>query len=381
MADLINSRPCVLLTGIRQTGKSSLLQRILPDARYITFDDYLLADSAETNPKAFLSSLSEKQIILDEIQYVPGLFRELKILIDQDRRIPARWILTGSQKFVLMEAARESLAGRIGLIELETLSSEELSSDFPEKESKNLLWQGGFPELWANGNINISSYLGDYITTYLEKDLRSIINTPNLRDFNRFLRACAVRTGSLVNYTDMARDTGISPNTAKAWLNTLVRSGIITLLEPWFGNLSKRFTKSPKIFFNDQGILCHLLNITGFDQLESSPFSGAVWENFVFNELIRTSGISPAVNLFFYRDQNKVEVDFLIETGSRIILIEAKFAERPGKTKVPAVGDLLNADSSSRYCACRVPGKGLFPSRDGIVLYNPLLTGLVLHPA
>lgn len=374
---MVNSRPAVLITGIRQTGKSSLLQKMFPEARYLSFDNYLHAETAEANPASFLDGFQEEQIILDEVQYVPGLFRELKIRIDRNRKIPARWILTGSQKFVLMEAARESLAGRIGLIELETLGAEEIRGAFPIDRITDLLWKGGFPEIWSNASVDTARFLDDYITTYLEKDLRSIIHTPNLRDFHRFLRSCAIRCGALVNYSDMARDTGISPNTAKSWLNSLVQSGIVTLLEPWFSNISKRLAKTPKLYFNDQGLLCRLLNIGGIDQVDASLYNGAVWENFVFNELIRNEGISPMRNLFYYRDQNRVEVDFLMEKGSEILLIEAKYTEKPGKTRVPDVAILLQVPGKNLFCACRIDQEGFFTRRDGLRLYNPLKTSLL----
>ncbi|MBI9107244.1 MAG: ATP-binding protein [Spirochaetales bacterium] len=371
----VNSRPVLLLTGIRQSGKSALLQKLFPDARYITFDHYQNSETALNNPSAFLNSFTEERIILDEVQYVPELFRELKIIIDKDRVIPARWILTGSQKFVLLESARESLAGRISLLELNTMGTNELRDYFKPDNIQEILWKGGFPETWAIPGINIQLYLDDYITTYLEKDLRSIIQTPNLRDFHRFLRACAVRTGALVNFTEMARDTGISPNTAKSWLNTLVRSGIITLLEPWFRNISKRLTKTPKLYFNDQGLLCRLLNIENIDQLSANHHSGAVWENFVFNELIRIYGISSERNLFFYRDHNQVEVDFLIEKTEEVILIEAKFAERPGRTNIKKAAASIGTADFKGICTCRVPEKGVFQTETSVMI-NPLLEPL-----
>ena len=368
----VQTRPVVLLTGIRQSGKSELLKRLYPEAEYISFDHFHNIESATSNPASFLSSMPDKQVILDEIQYVPDLFRELKILIDKDRIIPARWILTGSQKFKLLESAKESLAGRIGIIELNTLGISELKDSFNESEITDILWKGGFPEIWSRPEINTQTYIDDYITTYLEKDLRAVLQVSNLRDFHRFLRACAVRAGSLVNFTDIARDTGTSPNTVKSWVNSLEKTGVISLVEPWFRNIGKRLAKTPKLFFSDQGLLCRLLNIENLKQAENSNYIGCIWENFVFNELIRTEGIQSDRNLFFYRDQNNVEVDFLIEKGDQTILIEAKYAEKPGKTNIKKIADLLGPEKVSGYCACRVPAAGVYYSGT-TGLFNPIL--------
>lgn len=370
---LVETRPVVLLTGIRQSGKSTLLQTMFPKAEYVTFDHYHHIENATNNPSEFLNSYRNKdQIILDEIQYVPNLFRELKMEIDRNRKKPARWILTGSQKFTLLESVRESLAGRIGLLELDTLGAAELRRHFKPELVQNILWKGGFPETWADPAINITHYLDDYITSYLEKDLRAIIQTPNLRDFHRFMRACALRCGSMINYTDIARDTGISPNTAKSWINVLVRSGTATLLEPYFGNLSKRMAKTPKFFLNDQGLLARLLNMTQENFQNDHPFIGKLWENFVYNELKRSPGISPEKNLYYYRDQNKVEVDFLIEDKQDLHLIEAKFTERPGKTNLPKVAKALERKNVTLSCACRVPSEKPVTGKDYRMI-NPLL--------
>jgi len=375
LLQLADTRPAILLTGIRQVGKSALLQHLFPDAKYITFDHYHNIEEAKNAPSRFIESLTrENQVILDEIQYVPELFQELKIQIDTDRQNPARWLLTGSHKFALLESARESLAGRIGIIELESLGVRELQESFNQDEIAQLIYKGGFPEIWSNNEINWSHYLDDYITSYLEKDLRSIIQTPNLRDFHRFMRSCALRCGSMVNYSDISRDTGISPNTAKAWMNVLVRSGAITLLEPWFTNFSKRMAKTPKLFFNDQGLLCRLLNIPQNEEWKKHPLSESLWENFVFNELIRSDGISASSNLYYYRDQNKVEIDFLIERENKIELIEAKLAERPGKTNLKRVAKAITTYETICYCACSTPSERIIPGE--VSLYNPLLVGL-----
>ena len=199
LMSLVETQPAVLLTGIRETGKSSLLQKLFPGAHYITFDHFRYAETARENPENFLSSLHNKQIILDEIQYVPQIFPELKILIDKNRGEYGRWILTASQKFVFMEQIRESLSGRIGLLELDTLSAAELRPFFGPDKVTNLLWKGGFPEIWSADSIDPVSYIDDYIGTYLEKDIRSIIQTPNLIDFHKILRSCSLLSSPVLN--------------------------------------------------------------------------------------------------------------------------------------------------------------------------------------
>lgn len=369
----VKTRPVVLVTGIRQAGKSELLKRLYPDAEYISFDHFYNVEHATENPSGFLNSFPGKQVILDEIQYVPELFRELKIVVDEEKTVPAKWILTGSQKFSLLESATESLAGRIGIVELKTLGIDELREDFTQNEAEEIIWKGGFPETWSFSELDFKTYLDDYIATYLQKDLRTMLQVGSLRDFHRFLRACAVRTGSLVNYSDLARDTGISPNTAAKWLNSLERTGLIYLLEPWFRNISKRLTKTPKLYFCDQGLLCRLLNIENREQLEKSHYLGAVWENLTFNELIRTQNITVDRNLFYYRDHNNVEIDFFIESGDQIILIEAKYSEQPDTSNIKKVKKLLPNEEPAGFCVCRTPAGGIFNSA-GAKLINPVYT-------
>ncbi|MFK5925459.1 MAG: ATP-binding protein [Desulfuromusa sp.] len=329
------SRPAVLVTGARQTGKSSLLQRMFPAADYVTLDRVIVAAEAEENPSSFLDRF-DGQTIIDEIQYAPSLLRELKIRIDNNRDDCGRWILTGSQKMELMKGVSESLAGRIGILQLETLSAKELRgvAGISATTVFDHLWKGGYPELWSNPAINPESFYEDYVQTYLERDLKTLIQVTNLRDFQRFVQICATRTGQLLNYTDMAKDVGVSAVTIKSWLGALEASGIIYLLPPFFANIGKRLVKAPKLFFADTGLLCHLLNVQDRQNYFKSPHSGHIWENLVFAEIIKTLPVKPGRQLFFYRDQNGVEMDFIVELGGKLHLIEAKSAERIDKRKL-----------------------------------------------
>jgi len=382
ITNLASTRPSLLLTGVRQSGKSSLLQKLFPSAKYVTLDKITTAAGAVENPVQFLKQFEkDTTVIIDEIQYAPSLFRELKIEIDNNRNINGKWLLTGSQKFTLMRGVSESLAGRISICELQTLSTEELRNSGYRFNTADALWMGGYPELWANKKIDIGRYYEDYIQTYLEKDLREIIQVNNLRDFQRFLRACSIRAGQLVNQADIARDIGVSANTIKSWLSTLETSGIITLLQPYYTSISKRLVKAPKLYFNDQGLLCSLLNISSSSALQSYINNGSIWENFVFTELLKTEKIHPSRNLFFYRDQNLVEIDFLIESENTISLIESKSSEIVPEQKLNfhKVRNLFGGTPVSCFLASRTTETNPIYLKN-YTIYNPLHTGLPDQP-
>lgn len=372
--DAVQSRPVVLLTGIRQAGKSSLLRKLLPDAEYITLDRILLAEEAEENPTVFLNRF-RKQVIIDEIQYAPSLFRDLKIKVDVNRNTKGRWILTGSQQFVLMQHASESLAGRIRILNLGTLNATELNRTTLLSNKRDLLWKGGFPELWAE-DLNPKEFYEDYIQTYLERDLRQILNVTNLRDFRRLLSMLAIRTGQLVNYSEISKEVGVAVNTIKAWISALETSGVIILLPPYYNNLGKRLIKAPKLYFCDNGLIASLLNIDSLEVLDKSMYLGSLWENFVFSEYLKEGFISGK-DIFFYRDSNGNEIDFIVEKEGAIYLIEAKHTERPkpGGLHLNRIAPLFDTTVNS-FVACNVEESGLVALKDFSV-YNPLLGSIL----
>lgn len=367
--DAVNTRPVVLLTGVRQAGKSSLLQKLFKDAGYVTLDKVLMAEEASVNPSKFLNRF-KKQVIIDKIQYAPSLFRELKIRIDQERHVKGKWILTGSQQFTLMKGISESLAGRARILNLHTLSANEINQAGLLKDRNDLLWKGGFPEIWAQ-NLEANEFFDDYIQTYLERDLKQILDVSNLRDFRRFLMLLSTRVGQLVNYTELSKGIGVTGNTIKAWISSLEASGLIFLLPPYYNNLGKRLIKSPKLYFCDNGLVSALLNISSLQALENSPHLGNIWENFVFTEFIK-EGFSPGKNLFFFRDQNAVEIDFILEKDGQIYLIEAKKNERPRAEKLnfSKIAPLFKTSVKSMV-ACNADEQGEISLKD-YSLYNPL---------
>jgi predicted AAA+ superfamily ATPase len=357
----------VVLTGARQTGKTSTFRRLFPDHEFVSLDLPTNAEQAEKEPQTFFQR-HPVPVMIDEVQYAPGLFRYLKVAVDATRRQKGQFLLTGSQKFTLMKNVSESLAGRADIVELETLSLAEIRRALPDMTPESVIVRGGFPELQADPDIDHLAFYNSYLATYLERDVRSLANVGSLRDFERFLRACALRSANLLNKADLARDVGISPTTANHWLSVLEASGQIVLLEPWFSNRTKSIVKSPKLYLADTGLLCALLNIRSEKDLRQSPAAGAVWETFVFAQLrARERRAERVQSLFFWRDRTR-EVDFVVDVGGRLELFEAKWAE------VPSAGDAVNLDfvrnvvGKSRIAAaaiiCRTANS--YPLADGV---------------
>lgn len=331
------TRPVVVLTGARQTGKTSTFRRLYPTHEFVSLDLPTEAEQAEKEPEGFLRR-HPPPVIVDEVQYAPGLFRYLKAAVDANRTRNGQFLLTGSQKFTLMKNVSESLAGRADIVGLETLSLAEIRAALPKTVIESAIVRGGFPELHADPDIDHVAFYNSYLATYLERDVRSLANVGSLRDFERFLRACALRSANLLNKADLARDVGMSPTTANHWLSTLEASGQVVLLEPWFSNRTKSIVKSPKLYLADTGLLCALLNIRTVEALHQSPAAGAIWETFVFAQLrARERRAGRVGSLFFWRDRTR-EVDFVVDVGGRLELFEAKWAE------VPTTGDTVNLD-------------------------------------
>jgi predicted AAA+ superfamily ATPase len=344
------TRPAIVLTGARQTGKTSTLLRLFPDYAFVSLDLPSEAEQAEKEPKRFLQR-HPPPVIFDEVQYAPGLFRPLKAAVDAHRGRNGQFLLTGSQKFTLMKNVSESLAGRADIVELETLSFGEIRAALPKAGLESAIVRGGFPELYTNPGVDSVAFYNSYLATYLERDVRDLANVGSLRDFERFLRACALRSANLLNKADLARDIGIAPSTANQWLSMLEASGQAVLLEPWFSNKTKSMVKSPKLYLADTGLLCALLNIRSEEALRQSPAAGAVWETFVFAQLrARERDAGRRGSLFFWRDRTR-EVDFVVDVGGRLELFEAKWTELPDTGDTVNLGFVRNVVGESRVIA------------------------------
>jgi uncharacterized protein len=337
--------PVITLCGARQTGKTTLLKDAFPDYNYVSLDLPSTAAMAEHNPDEFFAA-HKAPLIIDQVQYAPGLFRHLKRVIDQDRHAMGQYILTGSQKFNLMKEISDSLAGRAVILDLENLSLQEISrnreEDIYRELSSELMTRGQFPELWRVPEMPSASFYHSYLSTYLERDVRQILNVTSLRDFERFIRALAPRSGQLLNKTDIARDVGVSVKAINDWISVLQASSQIVLLEPWFHNISKRLVKSPKVYFCDSGLLCFLLGITP-DNIGITPFKGQIWETLVFAELRKLNQAAEhPVQFWFYRDQQAREIDFILERGGFLSFAESKWTENPGKKEIT---NIISIDS------------------------------------
>jgi uncharacterized protein len=369
---IVNTRPVTVVTGARQVGKSSLIRTLLPDSVYVSLDRPAVAQQAESNAAEFLGAYQGKQLIIDEVQYAPSIFRELKLLVDEDRGVYGRYILTGSQLFHLMAGVTESLAGRVGIATMGTLSCDELRG--AQLLSSDVLWRGGYPELWAHQNLDPGQFYSDYIATYLERDVRNLVRVSDLRQFDNFLRLFALRAGQTLNLTEIARDAGVSATTVKSWSGVLETSGIVTLVAPYFRNLSKRLIKSPKIYWNDNGLLCSLAGICNTADYQRSIIRGALWENFVWTELSKALSSTLGIGQFYYyRDKYGVEVDFVCQRGQRVILIEAKVADNPDyrSTHLKAIKELFEAEGMT-VTAVLACGADRLYQMDDYMLWNPL---------
>ncbi len=336
LLSIVNTFPVLVLTGPRQVGKTSLLERTFPDYTYVSLDVGTNAETAETRPDDFLK-LYPPPVILDEIQYAPSFFRYIKTYVDSHKGENGLFILSGSQNFMLMESVADSLAGRAAVVPFLGLSGNEwknIAQDQRSGEWKDFLFTGGFPALWADKNALPSRerWFQGYLSTYIERDVRNLLNIGNLRDFERFVRACAARCGQTLNLSETGRDVGISTTTAKKWMSVLQASNQVFLLEPYFRSLGKRLAKSPKLYFTDTGLAAFLMGFSSAESLWTSMQAGALWENHVVNQWLRyRDWIEPSLGLWYWRDQGGNEVDLLLEKNQKIIPVECKITQKPEK--------------------------------------------------
>ncbi|MBI5233818.1 MAG: DUF4143 domain-containing protein, partial [Deltaproteobacteria bacterium] len=256
--------------------------------------------------------------------------RHIKLTVDRAKQ-KGQFFITGSQSFPLMQNLSESLAGRCGIVNLQPLSTRELDRASRITSIEDYISTGGFPALYADKDINRQHWYPAYISTYLERDVRNIMHVASLRDFNRFLRAAAIRTAQTLSFADLARDVGVAPNTIKAWISVLEASHMVHLLEPYHRNLGKRLVKSPKLYFLDTGLAANLMGLYSWQDIANSPMAGALWETYAFSQIQRHL-LSQGTNnppLYYWRTKDGREVDFIIEKGGQFIAIEAKLTGAP----------------------------------------------------
>ncbi|MEQ1744105.1 MAG: ATP-binding protein [Saprospiraceae bacterium] len=321
--DLLTKYPMLAITGPRQSGKTTLAKMLQPDYQYINLELEENRGFALSDPHGFLQ-FYRGGVVLDEVQYVPELFPYLKHYTDQ-RGLVGEYILTGSQQFLLLEKITQSLAGRVGMLQLLPFSAAELemAARLPET-SEAFVVTGGYPRLYDR-NIAAPDFYPGYIRTYVERDVRQIVNVTDLRLFRQFLVACAGRCGQLVNFTELGTILGIDAKTIKSWIGILEASFIVFLLPPFHRNFDKRIVKSPKLYFYDTGLACSLLNITTPEHLDAHFAKGALFENMAVMELLKArlnQGREPV--FYFWQDSNRREIDLLADLADRYKAIEIK---------------------------------------------------------
>jgi predicted AAA+ superfamily ATPase len=314
--------PVVTITGPRQSGKTTLCRASFPQLPYVSLEPLDRRESARRDPRSFLAGL-ERGAVLDEIQHVPELLSYLQEVVDEDPT-PGRWILTGSQHLALNAAVSQSLAGRTAVLQLLPLSLDEIRRfDLPAAGLWETLWRGGYPRPWDRG-IPVDRWLGDYVSTYVERDVRQVLDVGDLSAFATFLRLCAGRTATELNLSDLGRDAGVSHNTARSWLSVLETGWILARLPSWHRNVAKQQIKAHKLVFLDSGLACWLLGVRDPGQLAVHPLRGAVFESWVASEILKwrfARGLPAA--LLHYRETRGVALDLLVD-GSPRIAVEAK---------------------------------------------------------
>ena len=277
--------PVITLTGVRQCGKSTLLRNLFSDYEYVSLEDIDIRDFAREDPRGFLQNYS-KPCIFDEIQRVPELFSYIQTVVDLEGSM-GKYILSGSNNFLLMQSVSQSLAGRSAIFNLAPLSISELAvTDYYTKDVNKLMLKGFYPAIYSR-DIEPDEYFPSYVMTYIERDVRLLRNIPDADSFTRFIRILATRSGQIVNYADLSKISGVSLPTVKAWLSILEQSYLIFFLKPYYNNFSKRLVKSPKLYFYDSGLLCFMLGIGTEDRLSSSEYRGAVFETMVVSDCVK----------------------------------------------------------------------------------------------
>lgn len=361
--------PVVLVTGPRQVGKTTMLRKLMEgtDRGYVTLDDLSDRNLAKTDPELFLQ-LHKPPVLIDEVQYAPELFTYIKMHVDSHDEPGAFW-LTGSQVFKLMKGVQESLAGRVAVLSLTSLSQAEIYGGKTEpfmvdlealsarKEGRTKadvtavferIYQGSMPAIASHANSNSQIFYSSYLSTYIERDVRELSDAIDSLKFFRFITAVAARCGQMLNVAEIARDADLNQMQVKSWLGILETLGIIFYLHPYSNNLLKRLVKTPKLYFYDTGIVCYLTRWSSAETLESGAMNGAILENYVVSEIMKSylnCGKEPF--LYYYRDKDAKEIDIVLEHDGVLNPIEIKKSSNPG-TELIKVFDLLDQSSAPR---------------------------------
>lgn len=337
----------LVVTGPRQVGKTTVLESLMPkNMTKVSLDDETLRQEAQENPKIFLDSYPTP-LFIDEVQYAPQLFPYIKMKVDKDKTRGQYW-LSGSQLFDLMQNVTESLAGRAGIVKMNSFTYSEIAKNpkdnvfDPENlkqheyldvnETFERIFNGGMPEIYDIDNMDRNDFYYSYINTYIEKDIKKIKNIGNIENFKTFMRDVAIRTGTTLNYSDIANDVGVSVNTIKDWISILVSTGIIYLLEPYSSNKLKRLTHMPKIIFMDSGLACYLANWESARELQLSDMSGRFFEAYVISELVKSyDNKGLRLEISHFRNKETEEIDLILFKNNTLYPLEIKKTANPKK--------------------------------------------------
>jgi predicted AAA+ superfamily ATPase len=324
----------VAITGPRQSGKTTLARAFFADKPYVSLEDPVERDFAIEDPRGFLARF-ENGAVFDEAQRWPELFSYLQGMVDA-RRTPGQFVLTGSQQFGLLAGVSQSLAGRVGLTRLLPLAFDELPMASKPPNIDSIMLRGGYPLLHAQP-VLASDWFASYVATYIERDVRQVLNVQDMTAFQRFLRLCAGRSGQLLNLSGLAGETGISHSTARAWLSVLESSELVFLLPPYHRSFGKRLVKTPKLYFLDTGLACWLLGIRSPEVLALHPSRGALFETWVVAEFVKgRCNLGLPADLYFWRDNNGLEADLIFEIGTRLQPVEIKSGQTATRDYVKA---------------------------------------------
>ncbi len=318
--------PVILVTGPRQSGKTTLVRNLFSHYTYHNLEFPDVRELARLDPRSFLSKIDEGMVI-DEIQYVPELLSYIQGLADA-RQLIGKVVITGSQNFALMEKVTQSLAGRVAVFELLPLSFGEIKTTQNFDDVNDIIVKGGYPRLYSQPNLNAVEWLRNYIQTYIERDVRQLLNVKDIDKFSLFLRLCAGRTGQLVNYAALGNEAGVDAKTAQQWLAILKASFIVFTVNPYYENFNKRLVKTPKLYFYDTGLAAFLLQVLVPSDLQSHHARGALFENWVVMELMKyKTFIQDVAPLYFWRDRSGNEIDIIHRSANRMSLIEVKASQ------------------------------------------------------
>ena len=365
LLDLSKGYPILAITGPRQAGKTTLAQSTFPDKRYVSLEDLDEREFADQDPRGFLARFPDGAI-LDEAQRCPNLFSYLQTRVDAEKRM-GLFVLTGSQQFGLMSNITQTLAGRVGLIQLLPFSLQELqATNTPILSLDDVLWRGMYPPIYDR-NLAPEKWFANYVMTYIERDVRQVVEVQNLSLFQRFIKMCAARVGQLINMSSLAIDCGVSHNTIRSWLSVLEAGYVVFLLQPHHQNFGKRLVKTPKLYFYDTGLAAFLLGIRDAEQLAIHSARGSLFENLVVSELLKqryNQGL--ASNLYFWRNNTGDEVDVVIEQGEQLMPMEIKSGQTVNADFLTGINKWMKIAGDAALTPQLVYGGNENMSRNGV---------------